>query len=234
MNLVKNPGADHPLANAGNTDPTDGHLCFVFEAEGEHRAYISQYLHEGLEQGEKIIYLADASTMENLRDYLSDKEDVDAYFASGQLRVIPGRDAYLSGGFFDPDRMMALLENEVELALSEGYLALRVASEMSWALTKVPGCERLIEFETRLNKFARTHKCKFLCQYDRKCFSPSVLMYVILAHPFVEVGADVYKSIYYGTTPSFLVDEDASAALGRCLKRLVVESSDERTSCCNG
>jgi hypothetical protein len=49
--------------------------------------------------------------------------------------------------------MIALLESETEQALADGYAALRVTGEMGWALRGLPGSERLIEYEAKLNRF---------------------------------------------------------------------------------
>jgi len=46
--------------------------------------------------------------------------------------------------------MIALLRSQTERALAEGYAALRVTGEMSWASRDLPGSERLIDYEAKL------------------------------------------------------------------------------------
>ena len=62
-------------------------------------------------------------------------------------------------GVFDPDGMICLLEKETRRALDEGYSALRLTGEMSWALQGLPGSERLMEYESKLNTFFSGNKC---------------------------------------------------------------------------
>jgi len=63
-------------------------------------------------------------------------------------------------GLFDPDGMIVLLRVETERALAEGYPALRVTGEMSWAPRGLPCSERLIEYEAKLNEFFPGGNCQ--------------------------------------------------------------------------
>src|SRR5690606_17227844 len=93
-------------------------------------------------------------TAETIMGYLKDAGlDVDSYLRTGQFSILTVSDSYMKDGVFDPDRMIALLSTETENALQEGYSALRVTGEMSWALGGLPGSERLIEYEHKLNTF---------------------------------------------------------------------------------
>lgn len=73
-------------------------------------------------------------------------------------------EAYARDGAFDPPRMIALLEHETESALRDGFTALRVTGEMTWALRGLPGSEWLIEYEIALDRFFETHAALALCQ----------------------------------------------------------------------
>jgi PAS domain S-box-containing protein len=136
---------------------------------------------------------------------------VQSYLASGQLSILTVDDAYMREGIFDPDRMIALLRTETERALAEGYSALRVTGEMTWALRGLPGSERLIEYETRLNEFFPGSKCLAICQYDRRRFDPAVLLEVLRTHPIAVVGTEVYDNLYY-IPPAGLLGGDLPAA----------------------
>ncbi|MFQ6079806.1 MAG: MEDS domain-containing protein, partial [Thermodesulfobacteriota bacterium] len=127
--------------------------------------------------------------------------------ASGQLVILTRDDAYMREGVFDPDGMIALLRGETERALAEGYPALRVTGEMTWALRGLPGSERLIEYEARLNEFFPGSKCLAICQYDRRRFDPAVLLDVLRTHPIAVVGTEVYDNFYY-IPPAELLGSD--------------------------
>ena len=123
------------------------HLCCIYETEEEHRVVLTSFLRQGLERGEKVLYIVDAHTTEAILGYLQDGGlDVEPYLASGQLAIFTRDDTCMREGIFDPERMVALLRAETERTLDEGYPALRVTGEMTWALRGLPGSEWLIEW----------------------------------------------------------------------------------------
>jgi PAS domain S-box-containing protein len=190
------------------------HLCCIYETEEEHRSVVTPFLRQGLEQGEKVIYIVDTRTAATILGYLRDEGlDVEPHLARGQLAVLTRDEAYMREGVFDPEGMIALLRDETEQALAEGYPALRVTGEMTWALRGLPGSERLIEYEARLNEFFPGSQCLAICQYDRRRFDPAVLLEVLHTHPIAIIGTEVYDNFYYIPPVELLSDDPAAAEL---------------------
>ena len=190
------------------------HLCCIYETEEEHRSVVTPFLRQGLEQGEKVIYIADTRTAATILGYLRDDGlDVEPHLARGQLAVLTRDEAYTREGVFDPEGMIALLRDETGQALAEGYPALRVTGEMTWALRGLPGSERLIEYEARLNEFFPGSPCLAICQYDRRRFDPAVLLEVLHTHPIAIIGSQVYDNFHYIPPVELLSDDPAAAEL---------------------
>jgi len=83
------------------------HLCFMYKTEEEHRNIITPFICHGLEQGEKVIYVVDAHSKQEILLYLEQEGfSTDNYITSGQLIISDASAAHLSGGEFDPDRMI--------------------------------------------------------------------------------------------------------------------------------
>lgn len=205
------------------------HLCCLYENEDEHRALLTPYLRQGLERGEKVIYIVDARTAQVVLEYLRDGGvDVTPFMESGQLGILSADESYMREGVFDPDGMISLLKVETEQALAEGYPALRATGEMSWALRGLPGADRLIEYEAKLNRFIPDHRFLAICQYDRRRFPSDVLLDVLATHPVAVVGTELYDNFYYIPPDEFLCDDRAGAALSRQLENLAVRKSAER------
>lgn len=190
---------------------------------------LTPFLRQGLERGEKVLYIVDAHTAETVLDYLRDDGpalerseglDVEPYLASGQLGILAVDDAYMRNGVFDPDGMIALLRSATEHALVEGYAALRVIGEMTWALRGLSGSERLIEYESKLNTFFPGSKCLAICQYDRRAFDPAMLLDMLATHPIVVVGTEIYDNFYYMPPEDFLSDNRSAATLRDWLENL--------------
>jgi len=200
----------HFLRTVKDLQPGD-HLCCLYETEGEHRAVLTPFMRQGLERGEKVLYIVDAHSAEVVTGYLRENGlDVEHYLASGQLGILSADDVYMQGGVFDPDAMIALLRSETQRAIDEGYQALRATGEMSWALKGLPGSKRLVEYETKLNEFFPGSRCLAICQYDRRRFEPAVLLDVLATHPICVVGTELYDNFYY-IRPAGLLGPDVSS-----------------------
>ncbi len=213
--------------NLRDLKPGD-HLCCFYETGEEHRAVLTSFLSRGLERGEKVVCFVDSYTAEVLLDYLTGKGiHVDAYLERGQLSILGGNQTYLKGGAFHPDRMIALLRAETERALSEGYSALRVTGEMTWVLRGLPGSERLIEYEARLNDFFPGSQCLAICQYHRSSFHPGLLLDVLRTHPLVIIGQQVYDNFYYIPPAELLGEGREVAELNRWLEALETRKQAE-------
>ena len=208
-------------------EPGD-HLCCIYQSEEEHRSLLTPYLRQGLERGEKVFYIVDLHTAEEVLGYLeSDGIDTQPYLSSGQLSILTVDDAYMKEGEFDPDGMIALLRTETEQAVSEGYSALRVTGEMTWALKGLPGSERLIEYEAKLNHFFPGSRCMAICQYDRRHFSPDLLLGILTTHPIAVIGTEIYDNFYFMPPDEFLGDEVAAATLDKWCNNLASRRESE-------
>jgi len=175
------------------------HLCLIYESQEEWLETVVPFTLSGLERGEKCIYIIDASTTDEVKTAFKEAgTNIDEYESSGQFSVIHEKDAYTREGFFDPDLMIALLISENEQALREGYPALRITGEMSWALRDYSGAERVLEYEAKLNKnlFSK-YPCVALCIYDRWKFSPEIIKGVVMTHPLLIRGGHIYRNFYY-------------------------------------
>ncbi|MBI4573181.1 MAG: MEDS domain-containing protein [candidate division NC10 bacterium] len=204
------------------------HLCCLYETEEEHRAVLLPFLRQGLERDEKVIYIVEAHTAETVLDYLrADGVTVDSHLERGQLHILTRNETYLRQGVFDPEGMIALIRGETERALAEGYPALRVTGEMTWALGGLAGSERLIEYEAKLNDFFPGSKCLAVCQYDRRRFDPAVLLDVLHTHPIAVIGTEVYENSYY-VPPSAFLENRPGARLHQWAQALKERKRAER------
>ncbi len=205
------------------------HLCCIYQTEEEHRKVFTPFLRQGLDQGEKVLYIVDVRTADKILNYLRDAGvEVKPYKDWGQLEILTSQDSYMKGGVFDPDAMIALLKKETKKALSEGYHALRVTGEMTWALRNLPGTERLIEYENKLNDFLPKSKCMAVCQYDRRRFQPEILLDVLRTHPMAVIGPKVYSNFYYISPEKLLKQKPEVAEINHWIRNLEMHSKEVR------
>lgn len=210
------------LPSISRMHPGD-HYCGIYRTDEDHRALIIDFVRDGVARGEKMLYLVNLQTAAQLRATLEAAGlPVDELVQKRQLVILAAREAYLSAGHFDPDRMIDLLGAETERALSDGYSALRATGEMTWALSGAPGSERLVEYESRLNRFFPDRRCYAVCQYDRRRFDSEMLLDILHAHPRVLFGRECYDNsrMYYVPPDEFLGTDRQTAILDRWLHNL--------------
>jgi PAS domain S-box-containing protein len=196
------------------------HLCCLYETDEQHKALLTHFLRQGLERGEKVRYIVDNRTEKTILGYLSeDGCEVGPHLQSGQLGVLRFDETYVRRGIFDPDEMINLLRAETIKALAEGYNAHRVTGEMSWILRGLPGSERLIEYEAKLNHFFDNNRCLAICQYDVRLFPPELLLGVLTTHPVAAIGTQLYENFYY-MSPADFVRGDSKARLDHWVANL--------------
>ena len=198
------------------------HVCSLFETDEEHRALMTSFIRQGLERNEKVIYIVDTRSANKVINYLRDTGvETEAYLESGQLIILEVGQTYMREGIFDPDSMIALLGDQEEQALNQGYSALRATGEMTWALKGLPGSERLMEYEAKLNEFFPKSKCLGVCQYDKRRFAPEILLDVLSTHPIAVIGKEMFDNFYYMPPEDFLGPDPAEKALKNQLDSLV-------------
>jgi len=208
-------------------EPHD-HLCLIYESYEEWKKAIVPFMIAGLDRGDKCLYVVDSSTADQIRIVFREAGlDVEKLEQKGQLAVVHETQAYSREGFFDPDSMIRLLIEETEKALDQGYPALRVTGEMSWVLRGYVGSDRLLEYEAKLNRDLFPHyPCTGICQYDRNKFAPSIIKGVILTHPLLIKGEQIYKNFYYLDPEDYLGHEKSGREVEHWLENLERERCD--------
>ena len=224
-----------PMLTALESLQPGDHVCCIHESEEELQAIVAPYLWQGLEASEKVIYVSDIRTPGIVTEWLRGYGiDLNPRLESGQFKMLGSESTYIHGGTFDPDRMIASLGEEMRIALEEGYKALRVASEMTWALSGYAGSARLTEYESKLDLFFRDAACTGLCLYDRNQFPPKTLVEELATHPIVICGGEVCDNFHYVPLEERLPSLSAAAELEQKLDRLrrhrQTESSFKKTA----
>lgn len=171
------------------------HVAYFYEGKGRQFPFVVPFIKEGLKNNEKCIYIAHESTIKDVKRAFG--EEVKKYLDSGQLSVITSKDAYLRSRYFDTDKMIAFVKENIKLVLNEGYKGLILVGEMTWVLEEKSWLDTLTEYETKLNPFFQKNPIVGICQYNEDRFSEKILMNLLYIHPLVARGNIIFKNIYY-------------------------------------
>ena len=142
----------NPVKLAGSVLDRSRHVCAFFNSKEEEYRVLLPFVKDGFEAGDKAFHIVDGRRRpEHLRSLERAGIDVDAAQSRGQLEVLPWEDAYLRGGHFDQDAMLALIEVVLTGGKAQGFPLTRLVANMEWALEDRPGVNDVVEYEARLN-----------------------------------------------------------------------------------
>src|SRR6266478_3032170 len=206
------------------------HFCSIYESPQEHYAVAIPFIQIGLDRGEKCIYIADDGTVGDVRQAMqSEGIDVDRATASKALVLATKEQAYLEHGSFHPDWMFTFWKEATQLAMSEGFSALRATGETEWVLRGGRGLERWMEYESRLTHTLSENNCSALCQYNRRLFPPELILDVIRTHPTVIYRGAVCRNMYHVPPDEFLRGNQPAREVERLLTNILEREEIEYT-----
>ena len=169
-----------------------GHICAFFGSREEEYDTLIPYLQDGLDDGEHVLNVLDASRLDDHRERLiAAGLSVDA-----GLSIASAEDTYLADGRFDMDRMVDFIRTQLGQSAERGR-RVRTAGWMNWIQLEAPGTERVLEYEARMNQLVRVFDCTFMCVYDLSTLSGAAVIDVMATHPYVILRGDIRKNPFY-------------------------------------
>jgi hypothetical protein len=102
--------------------------------------------------------------------------------ARGSL-VLSSDQSHLIQGEFDVERMLALLSDAVNGALSDGYAGLWASGDMLWEFGSEKNLPKLLAYEVGLEKLMRAQPALCgVCQYHRATLPAAAVQVALYAH----------------------------------------------------
>jgi chemotaxis family two-component system sensor kinase Cph1 len=180
------------------------HSALIYRTRAEQFASVGPFIRIGLLRRERCLYITNDTSVavvrERLRQALINVEEAEA---NGSLKITTKNDTYNKHGSFQPEKMVADLQSELEAARASGYSGLRATGEMTWALAAPDSLQQLIGYEVSLHRNFSPYLTG-LCQYDESRFDPCILSDIIRVHPKVIVRGQVLQHKYATAPEKFL------------------------------
>ena len=118
---------------AGSVLGAQRHVCAFFHSPDEEYRVLLPFIKEGFERSEKAFHIVDPELREqHVRRLESVGIDVAAAEQSGQFELRNWADAYFHEGHFDQDRMLALIQEVLEVGSRQGFVLTRLVAHMEW------------------------------------------------------------------------------------------------------
>jgi len=206
----------HSVHFAGGDLGGQRHICAFFNSIDEEHRVLRSFIKEGLDRGEKAFHVVDPELREKHLKLLAGAGiNVPRAIDTGQLEVRRWQDAYLRGDHFDQNAMLALIEEVLQSADTDGYPLTRLLAHMEWALLDKPGVDNLVEYETRLNYLLPKYDDPVVCTYDLSKFRSSVTMDILRTHPVVIIGGVLQENPFFVPPDQFLLEIKERRSLRR-------------------
>lgn len=209
-------GAHRPIQFAGALLGAHHHICAFFNSREEEYRVLLPFIKDGFESGDRSCHLIGSDrTADHLERLAAGGLDTDAARQTGQFDLHGWDETYLSGGNFDPDRWLALVEEELASGTARGFPRSRFVAHMEWALENCVGVDRIVEYEAKVNYLLpRYNEVTCVCTYDLARWSAHVIIDIMRTHPMVIVGGLLQQNPFYVPPNEFLEELRA-----RSLKR---------------
>jgi MEDS: MEthanogen/methylotroph, DcmR Sensory domain len=148
-----------PIHFAGAVIDRYRHVCAFFTSVDEEQRVMAPFVREGIERGERAFHIVDPALREDYLRWLEGSGiPIGALLETTQFELRTWEEAYLRGGHFDQNRMLALIEQVLNNGPRAGFPLTRLVAHMEWALEDRPGVDDLIEYEARLNYLLPKYK----------------------------------------------------------------------------
>jgi len=216
------------------------HTCLLYDDPAEQAPVLAPFIREALESGERVIYVADDLTIEEVAGSLvSCGIDVQPERDRGAL-LLWDRHDWRTPGAVDIPGKCAQVQEIVTNALAEGFRGVAFAIEMTWTLGPDIEADPLGTCEATLDSlFSSDLPIRMVCQYSRARLAPSLIRAALMTHPVAILDGHLSTNPYYveprqwidGPAPTETVPADHRAdwMLARIRSaRLLAEERDER------
>src|SRR5713101_7282900 len=169
----------------GDVAAWGAHFCLFYETKQDLLDTLISYCKSGLEREEYCLWIvAEPLTIEEARAALKNAvPDLDRYFASSRLEIVPARDWFLQGGAFDGKRLTASWYEKLASLSARGYPGMRITGDTTWLSKKE--WTHFCDYEDGLNEVIGNQRLAVLCTYPlAACGAPQILD-VVRTHQFV-------------------------------------------------
>lgn len=160
------------------------HQCLFYEgAPLRHLPALARVIRTKLDENYRCLYLNSSPMVLWMRSYLdTEGVDVERQVRMGNL-VFESDQRHLVNGRFDIDRMLQLLQDALQQALSDGRAGLWATGDMSWEMGPDKNLAKLLEYERRLEEFLSDHpEMGGICQYRSDVLPPEAVREGFVAH----------------------------------------------------
>jgi hypothetical protein len=205
--MMTSTATELPIHLAGSTLESYRHVCAFFTTPDEEYRVMLPFVREGYERGDRSVHFVDQTRrLDHLTRLREAGLDVDAAEHSGHLEVRSSQETYLRHGRFDPEAMLARIEETLDAGASEGFPLTRLVGHAEQVLDDAFDAAAFLEYESRLNQVLSRHADPVICTYDARRMGAGIALDVLRTHPVAIIAGVLQKNPFYVSTDEFLLE----------------------------
>lgn len=183
--------------------PSD-HACWIYGSDGEFRRFqraALRFAADGMALGQRLVYVSDRDAGEVVAG-LGSLGDLEAFRQQEALALVRPTDMVPAGApVTDPYGLLAVFDNAVEQAITDGFVGIRVVAELGTFLEDPAWCGDQARWELVGDRYmAGPRPLAALCAYDRRLIGADGASLLACVHPVRHDGS---------VTFSLFADDDA-------------------------
>lgn len=176
------------------------HIVSVAEDASAQLDLLAPIFRAGLGSECQCLFIADRTPPQTLEASLGQRGcDIAGYLETGQFVIETSDQLYLRGGCFEPDRVLAAFAEATAAAGKSGFRGLCVSGELNWLCRGMPGSERVLEYEFRVNYLDGADSATLVCLYDGRTLPGWIGRELDKIHPLVHRDGQVAPSADFVT-----------------------------------
>lgn len=203
-----------PIRLAGSVLGAQRHVCAFFHNSDDQYRILLPFIKEGFECSDRAFHVVDLKLREeHLRRLESAGIAVTATQHRRQLEVTTVEETFLRGGRFNPDAMLALIQETLKTGATLGFPLTRfIAHVAERILEGGSNADEWIKCEARLNYILPRYDDPVICVYDLAKFGGAVVVDMLRTHPMVIIGGLLQENPFFVPPDEFLRQRRESGA----------------------
>ena len=181
------------------------HACNIFRNRQERLSIILPFFKGALANNERCLFIVEESLRITICQILQNAGfRLETGLKRGQPVFFTPENSYIKNRCFDPDRTIEFILQAQNQAIVDGYNGLRInGTGTDFSGSGLSGCDRLIEYESKINYFFPPNYTTAICQYDETLAPEELLRDILLVHPQLVIGEQVLNNPYYQSPQEF-------------------------------
>ena len=181
------------------------HIVQFYDSDEQRSSVLVEYIKDAIRENHKCLCILDKDMAAALQDRLLKLNmDLGFYLIEGQILFMTHEEFYMNNGQFDDEKLAKLIVEATETAGKQGWAALRIANDFTWAVADNSNVDAWLRFEAAINNYLGKLPAIMLCQYNQRMVSGQIANNLIKTHPYVILGEEIHENPFFIRPEKFL------------------------------